>query len=275
MQLMKLWDSVEKTNPEHTKTFKGKGGFKGTAISAQYQIKTATSIWGPMGYKWGLKEDSYTKESVSDNYHHDVLIYKAVFYYPIENETAYFNMETEIDLWNYSKSYSEWSKNNDPRKKARTDLLTKCLSQLGFNADVFMGMFDDNKYVNDLKQEKKQEKNNKENFAILYNLERNIGDREEGREKAYEEYKTVSSEELASSINHFKTLERKRNAINYTNKIFKQQRAKSNIDDKTYKTNTKDDLRELLKSVNKMFGSHEEVTELFTNKVKELENETK
>ena len=65
----------------------------------------------------------------------------------------------------------------------------------------------------------------------------------------------------------------RRNAINYTNKIFKQQRAKSNIDDKTYKTNTIDDLRELLKSVNKMFGSHEELTELFKNKVKELENE--
>jgi len=117
-------------------------------------------------------------------------------------------------------------------------------------------------------------RDNTEKFAILYNLERNIGDREEGKEEAYKEYKTLSNEELDNSINHYKTLERKRNAINYTNKIFKQQRAKSNIDDKTYKTTTKDDLRELLKSVNKMFGSHEEVTELFTNKVKELENES-
>jgi hypothetical protein len=116
---------------------------------------------------------------------------------------------------------------------------------------------------------------NTEKFAILYNLERNIGDREEGKEEAYKEYKTLSNEDLDSSINHYKTLERKRNAINYTNKIFKQQRAKSNIDDKTYKTDTIDDLRELLKSVNKMFGSHEEVTELFKNKVKDLENETK
>lgn len=116
-------------------------------------------------------------------------------------------------------------------------------------------------------------RDNKEKFAILYNLERNIGDREEGKEEAFKEYKTLSNEDLDSSIDHYKTLERKRNAINYTTKIFKQQRAKSNIDDKTYKTTTKDDLRELLKSVKKMFGSHEEVTELFKNKVKELENE--
>ena len=120
-----------------------------------------------------------------------------------------------------------------------------------------------------------QVRDNTEKFAILYNLERNIADREEGKKEAYKEYKTLSNEDLDSSINHYKTLERKRNAINYTNKIFKQQRAKSNIDDKTYKTDTIDDLRELLKSVKKMFGSHEEVTELFKNKVKDLENETK
>ena len=35
-------------------------------------------------------------------------------------------------------------------KKVATDALTKGLSKLGFNADVFMGMFDDNKYVNKL-----------------------------------------------------------------------------------------------------------------------------
>jgi len=116
-------------------------------------------------------------------------------------------------------------------------------------------------------------RDNTEKFAILYNLERNIGESEKGKEESYKEYKTLSNEGLDESIDHYKTLERKRNAINYTTKIFKQQRAKSNIDDKTYKTTTKDDLRELLKSVNKMFGSHEEVTELFTNKVKELENE--
>jgi len=36
-------------------------------------------------------------------------------------------------------------------KKATTDGITKCLSMLGFNADVFLGKFDDNKYVQELK----------------------------------------------------------------------------------------------------------------------------
>jgi hypothetical protein len=34
-----------------------------------------------------------------------------------------------------------------------TDGLTKALSHLGFSADVFLGRFDDNKYVADLKKE--------------------------------------------------------------------------------------------------------------------------
>ena len=39
---------------------------------------------------------------------------------------------------------------DDCIKKVATDALTKGLSKLGFNADVFMGRFDDNKYVSTL-----------------------------------------------------------------------------------------------------------------------------
>jgi hypothetical protein len=34
-----------------------------------------------------------------------------------------------------------------------TDALTKGLSQLGFNADVFLGLYDDNKYVEAVRRE--------------------------------------------------------------------------------------------------------------------------
>ena len=52
----------------------------------------------------------------------------------------------------------EWKNNkgrldSDAGKKATTDGITKLLSQLGFNADVFLGKFDDQKYVDDLREE--------------------------------------------------------------------------------------------------------------------------
>jgi len=37
--------------------------------------------------------------------------------------------------------------------KVETDALTKALSKLGFNADVFMGMYDDHKYVQMMTEE--------------------------------------------------------------------------------------------------------------------------
>ena len=41
----------------------------------------------------------------------------------------------------------------DFAKKIETDALTKALSKLGFNADVFMGLYDDHKYVQMMDEE--------------------------------------------------------------------------------------------------------------------------
>ena len=51
MSNLKLWDSVEKTNPNHTKkvTF----GRAITAIDPYHQIKNATKQFGPVGIGWG------------------------------------------------------------------------------------------------------------------------------------------------------------------------------------------------------------------------------
>ena len=44
----------------------------------------------------------------------------------------------------------------DFAKKIETDALTKALSKLGFNADVFMGRFDDTKYVLEMQQKHRE-----------------------------------------------------------------------------------------------------------------------
>jgi hypothetical protein len=38
-------------------------------------------------------------------------------------------------------------------KKIETDALTKAISKLGFNADIFMGKFDDVRYIEEMKKE--------------------------------------------------------------------------------------------------------------------------
>ena len=131
---MALWLKVEKTNPKFTKLISyGQRHF--TAIGAYYQIKTATQIWGPYGKTWGLKNSEMEIVKIGDV---DMAIYKAVFYYP----------EGEFEIRNSIKIADD-----EFLKKLETDTLTKALSRLGFNADVFLGLFEDLRYVNDLKKE--------------------------------------------------------------------------------------------------------------------------
>ena len=137
---LELWDSVDTTDPKYTKTVNQRGGF--TAIGAQYQLKRATEHFGPMGIGFGVREESYHKyEDVG------LVLYNATFWYKFRGEEGTFPVQSSIK-YNYNNRVDD-----DFAKKLATDALTKGLSKLGFNADVFMGMFDDNKYVNQLKKD--------------------------------------------------------------------------------------------------------------------------
>jgi len=136
---MKLWNSVEVTDPKYTKKVNQRGGF--TAIGAQYQLMRATETFGPMGAGWGVKTEHIQKwEDVG------LAVYEATLWYVIGDKEHYIPIHSAI------KYHSNGRVDDDFYKKVATDALTKGLSKLGFNADVFMGKFDDNKYVNKLKE---------------------------------------------------------------------------------------------------------------------------
>jgi hypothetical protein len=132
---MRIWDAVSETDPNYTKHVSQRGGF--TAISANYQMMQATKQFGPAGIGWGYVAGD-----------------------PIFQETLLF---VPVTLWHGDRSNSfgpmlgceEWKDRNgrvdsDASKKATTDAITKLLSQLGFSADVFLGRYDDQKYVESL-----------------------------------------------------------------------------------------------------------------------------
>lgn len=134
MKNLELWNRVSRTDVDSTK--KVEFGRKFTAIDAYSQIQKATEEFGPYGGAWGLYEITYTPVAESS-----MMMVSGVFKYP----TGEFPLTTGII---YSKSGKP---DEDFPKKAETDLITKALSRLGFNADVFLGKFDDNKYVQETK----------------------------------------------------------------------------------------------------------------------------
>lgn len=136
---MKIWDAVSKTNPDHTKHVSQRGGF--TAINANSQVLEATRQFGPIGEGWGYTsgEPIFTPDNL-------IIIPVTMWHGTRENVFGpEFGCAALVDSKNRSDS--------DAPKKATTDAITKLLSRLGFNADVFLGLYDDQKYVAGLREE--------------------------------------------------------------------------------------------------------------------------
>ena len=131
MSNLSLWDQVESTDPQFAK--KQEFGAKLTAIDAQYQRKTATKMFGPMGIGWGTTKSKYTI-----NPDHTHCYYSGILWYTWEDKKGTIEIGSDIKI------------KPDFIKCVRTDAITKGLSELGFNADVFMGTFDENKYVKNI-----------------------------------------------------------------------------------------------------------------------------
>jgi len=127
---MALWESVEATPPSWVSKVNQRGGF--STITAHRQVKLATGLWGPYGGTWGLFDVEWgeIKNGAGDTVE---ITMSGVFKYP----GGAFPIATDM----------QFRANGDSRKKLMTDATTKALSKLGFSADVFLGRFDDNKYV--------------------------------------------------------------------------------------------------------------------------------
>jgi len=141
---LKLWEAVAKTDPKYTKKVTlGNRSF--TTVCAQYQIRNATEVFGPYGVHWRVEDEKF---NVLCN--NELLAYTATLKYALPgNEGA-----GSIPLHAGARLLDSKGKpDSDAFKKVATDALTKGLSKLGFNADVFLGQFDDNKYVQRMLQE--------------------------------------------------------------------------------------------------------------------------
>lgn len=134
---MAIWEAVQKTDPGYTKHVNQRGGF--TSVSANYQIMKATEQFGPIGVGWGYDAGEPIFHGTF------VMIPVTLWHGTRENKFGPAYGCCEI---------SGKRPDSDAPKKAGTDAITKLLSQLGFSADIFLGFYDDNKYVDELRREK-------------------------------------------------------------------------------------------------------------------------
>ncbi|HBW3346624.1 TPA: exodeoxyribonuclease VIII [Klebsiella pneumoniae] len=161
-----LWKSVMRTNPRYTKDMSDLG-FGGTSINAEYMLMRATETFGPAGHGWGWKiiEDKMIEGAplTEKIFEGNKFVGKRILRDADGSLLFELNHYLRIELWyikdgkrgsveNFgSTPYRQSTKNgiycdSEVHKKSLTDAIKKCLSTLGFSADVWLGLYDDAAY---------------------------------------------------------------------------------------------------------------------------------
>src|SRR5574343_1175306 len=173
-----LWEKVCNTDPNYTKEFSRGGGFKGTAINPTYQYMKATEVFGPVGMGWGwrIEKEDYIEGAIIKVKDSDQLVQeknhviRIALWYRITPQFVEMMQDAEQFLGQVcevihfgqtiyvgTNKYGAFTDEEAP-KKSLTDAISKALSCLGFSADIHMGLYDSNKYVNDRRAEFGSEK---------------------------------------------------------------------------------------------------------------------
>lgn len=155
-----VWDKLRRVPPEHLKGFQRAGGFKGTAIKPMWTIHRMTEVFGPVGQAWGIDEPKFQVIPAGD----EILVYCTV---AVFIGTGFLNCNEKGEIKSVIEPkrfygvggdkvramFSSGLKNDDEAfKKAYTDALTNALKMLGAGADVHMGLWDGNKYVDEKRE---------------------------------------------------------------------------------------------------------------------------
>lgn len=140
----KLWDSVKVTDPNAVKPITGKS-YKGNSPKPYWLIERMTDTFGPVGLGWGVVVKSERFERMSDT---DVLHVAVVsVWYVLDGKRSDSFEQMGGTKACYMTSSGKLMVDEDAGKKSVTDGMVKCLSMLGFCADIFSGQWDDSKYV--------------------------------------------------------------------------------------------------------------------------------
>jgi len=140
---MNVWNSITESDPKYLKLVSF-GSRKFMSIDPQYQIRKMTEIFGPVGIGWGydVEYDYPSNEEV-------ILIVAKVSIWTQLPENKFGPIAGSRTFWHKDMKRPA----EDAGKMALTDALTKGLSHLGCDADVFLGVHDNKHSADDGKSQ--------------------------------------------------------------------------------------------------------------------------
>jgi hypothetical protein len=187
-----IWDVLSKTDPAHTKGFSRSGGFKGTAIKPQWVVSRLTEHFGPVGVGWGMGEPSFQVINADK----ETLVYCTVSAWHTDRDNVFWGVGGDkVMTQRQSGSFVD----DEAFKKAFTDALMNAFKFVGVAADVHMGLFDDSKYVQEMRdtfnprQPSKQEETHGPDWPNLVDPSSITSNAAKKDESLVEEFKDVRS----------------------------------------------------------------------------------
>jgi hypothetical protein len=149
MNTLELWNKVEKTPVEHTKPITGKS-YSGNSPKPHYLVRRATETFGPCGIGWGFTVvDERIEPGPGEERMH---IARVRVWYKWNGERGEVEHIGGTPFAGVRKSGAAFMDEDAP-KKSVTDALVKALSMIGFAGDIFLGRYDDSKYMAELRED--------------------------------------------------------------------------------------------------------------------------
>jgi hypothetical protein len=151
-----IWKAIERTDPKQVKPITGKS-YSGHSPKPHYIIWKLTRQFGPVGYGfgWTVVHEAYIDGKPQDGTTEKIHECRILFWWR-DPETG--DRSEPVESYGATKALyksrkGEWVDDEDAAKKSLTDAITKAASWLGASADIFMGRWDDSKYVAALEAE--------------------------------------------------------------------------------------------------------------------------
>lgn len=150
-QNLQIWNDRKNIDPNFTKPISGRD-YTGTSPDPQEIIRMLTEEFGPAGrgFGWSVIQEDFTPLGSETVLHWC----RIDFWWKRDGEKNSFQQYGQTKA-----AYVAGRKNGsggylkideDAPKKSLTDAITKAASQLGFAASIYLGLYDDAKYVNGL-----------------------------------------------------------------------------------------------------------------------------
>jgi hypothetical protein len=153
-----LWNAVERTDPKHTKPITGKS-YQGNSPKPHWIIRKATETFGPCGIGWGFTVDERVEDGamIAPGFYEKLHVAKVTVWYEWNGKRGQVEHIGGTTLSGQRSSGKPYTDEDAP-KKSVTDALIKALSMVGFAGDIFLGRYDDSRYVSEVRQEFQQER---------------------------------------------------------------------------------------------------------------------